>query len=360
MKQDRMMTVLAVFWLVIGTLSMLSGHILFGGAVAIGGFVIFFLRGRGSFNDRSLYEKQIKAGIGIDELYEKLKDMETPIGKAWIGGHSDYKGDCIIFGPDVFWDCVLIARSGSRIVIRHTMQPDKIIRDDKDEFRFESLIDPSGYEATPERYAIYAGFKLASTVMLDHLCDMIKGLDEGKSISIPGSLEQYKFYYHNSSEGWFRDSEGNDILRVEASLSPFASAVFDGDGDEMAAVIPHAVNNKGLPVEAAGYDLTANGEHFGEIRRFKDRKGEGFIAETDDGTYRISIFPACRIGNISCNYRIEQDGRLKGVIAGSPGLTFNGLGKCRSDIILSYDDDYIVLYAVLETFILTVNSRFLK
>lgn len=360
MKQDRIMTAMGVFWLGIGILSMLSGHAIFGLAVGTLGFVFIYLRGRGSYNDRSLYEKQVKAGIGIDQLYEKLKDMETPLGKAWLAGHKDFTGDCIIFGPNVFWDFVLIARKGSRIVIRHSTQPDKIISEGEDSRRLEGLAKPSEYEVTPEKYAIYAGFKLASTLMLDHLRDIVEGLAAGRNVTIPGSLEQYRFYYHNSSEGWFRNSDGADVLEVEASLHPFRAAVLDADGEEMAAVVPRAFNKKDEPVDKAGYELTANGEHFGEIRSFRDREGGGFIAETEDGTYRISIFPACSRGKISCNYRIERDGELKAVIGGSPGLTFTGLGSQRNDMILSYDDDYLVLYAAVEVFILTLFSRFLK
>lgn len=360
MRQDRMLTVAAVIWLVLGFITVLSGHVIFGGVVMLLGFGIFYLRGRGSFNDRSLYEKQIKADIEIKELYEKLKDMNTPLGKAWLGGHKDYQGDCIIFGPNVFWDSIIIGRKGSGMVLRHTMDMDKIIRGEKDEHRFEELINPAEYEATPERYAIYAGFRLTSVIMLDHLMKLVKDIDAGKDVTIPDNLEEYRFYYHNSSNGWFKDSEDNDVLQAEYSLQPFRAAVLDADGEEMASVIPRAFNKRKEPVPHAGFELTANGEHYGEIRPFKDREGEGFMAETEDGTFRICIFPAVRKGNISCNYRIERDGKLMAVIAGSPNLIFDGLGKCRNDIVHSYDDDYLVLYAVIEIFILTLHSRFLK
>ena len=360
MRRDRMLTVAAVIWLVIGFITVLSGHVIFGGIIMLFGFGIFYLRGRGSYNDRSLYEKQIKADIEIKELYEKIKDMDTPLGKAWIGGHQDYNGDCIIFGPNIFWDSVIIARRGANIVLRHTMDVKKIVRDEKDEYRFDELINTSEYEATPERYAIYAGFRLTSVIMLDHLMKLVQSIDADKDAAVPAHLEEYKFYYHNSANGWFKDSEGNDVLQADYSLDPFRAAVLGADGEEMAAVIPHSFNKRGEPMPAAGFELTANGEHYGEIRAFRDRKGDGFMAETEDGTFRISIFPAVRKGKISCNYRIEKDGKLKAVIAGSPNLIFADLGRCRNDIVHSYDDDYLVLYAVLEIFILTLHSRFLK
>ena len=68
MRQDRMLTVAAVIWLVIGFITVLSGHLIFGGVVMLLGFGIFYLRGRGGFNDRSLYEKQVKANIEIKAL----------------------------------------------------------------------------------------------------------------------------------------------------------------------------------------------------------------------------------------------------------------------------------------------------
>ncbi len=360
MRQDRMLTIAAVVLLVLGFITMLSGHVVYGGVVALFGFGIFYLRGSGGYNSRSLYEKQIKANIEIKALYEKLKDMDTPLGKAWLGGHKDLEGDCMIFGPNVFWDCIVIGRSGAQIVMKHTMETNKILRDANEEYRFERLADPAEYEATPERYAIYAGFRLTSVVMLDHLLKIVSDIASGKDVVIPEDLEDYRFYYHNSSNGWFKDSEGNAVLQVDYSFNPFRAAVLGADGDEMAAVIPHAFNKREEPVAGAGFELTANGEHFGEIRPFKEREGEGFIAETEDGTYRIRLFPAVRKGNISCNYRIERDGKLMAVIAGSPNLIFDGIGTCRNDIVHSYDDDYLVLYAVIEVFLLTLHSRFLK
>ena len=41
-------------------------------------------------------------------------------------------------------------------------------------------------------------------------------------------------------------------------------------------------------------------------------------------------------------------------------LLFDQYGRCRNDLINSYDDDYLVLYAIAEIFILTNNSKFLK
>lgn len=360
MKQDRLITAFAVFCLVIGMMSVLVGRVILGGIIILVGYGIFYTRGRGNFNQRSLYEKHVKSGVPIGDLYEKLKDMDTPLGKAWLAEYKTAGNSCIVFGPDIFRDCVIISKKGSDTEIRHTVKTENIIRREEDEYRFEGVISGSENDVSPERYAIFASFKMASVIMLGHLYDLIKDIAAGKEVRVPEILEKYKFCYHNSSYGSFRDSEGNEMMNVEYSLYPFRSAVLDHEGNELAAVIPHSISSKGEVKDSAGYELTANGEHFGEIKKFRDRKSEGFIAETEDGEFRVCLFPAVRRANISCNYRIEKDGRLMAVIGGSPNLIFEGLGTLRNDIVHSYDDDYVVLFAVLEIFILTLNSRFLK
>ena len=360
MKQDRAITALGVLTVILALLMMSVGKFIMGGIIALLAFGIFWTRGGGKFNDRSIYEKVIRTDLGIDELFEKIKDVDTPFGKPWIAGCKGYEGDSIVFGPGRFKDCVIISRGGKNIVIRHMTLTDNIIRNEEDEYRFSELINAAEADVTPERYAIFAGFKLASVMLVKHLMEIVEKLTEDRNADVPDSLDFFRFYYHNSSDGYLRDSDGAEALKVEYSYSPFRSAVLDGEGSEMASVMPHAFNKKGIVVDMAGYELFANGEHYGEIKRFREGKKEGFICSTEDGDYTVNIFPSCMRAKISCNYTVERDGELKAVIGGSPSLQFDAEGWCRNDLILSYDDDYLVLYAILEIFILTLNSRFLK
>ena len=126
----------------------------------------------------------------------------------------------------------------------------------------------------------------------------------------------------------------------------------------MASVVPHSFNAKGVVNDGAGYEMFADGEHFGEIRGKKDING--YIAETDAGTFTVRLFPANLRANVSFNYLVEKDGELKAVIGGSPNILFDTVGRCQNDLILSYDDDYLVLYAALEIFIMTLNKKFIK
>ena len=360
MKQDRAMTAIGVLTVLMALLMLSVGKFIMGGIVALLAFGIFWTRGGGKFNDRSIYEKIVKTDLGIDELYEKIKDIDTPFGKPWIAGHKGYEGDSIVFGPGKFKDCVVISRVKGSLSIKHLTLIENIIRGEEDEYRFSDLINTAEAEVTPERYAIFAGFKLAAVMLVKHLMEIVEKLTADRNAEMPDSLDFFRFYYHNSSDGYLRDSDGAEVLKVEHLYSPFRSAVLDGDGNEMASVMPRAFNQKGIVIDAAGYDMFANGERYGEIKRYKEGKDEGFICSTDEGEFRVNIFPSCMRAKVSCNYTVEHEGEVKAVIGGSPSLQFDEEGWCRNDLILSYDDDYLVLYAILEIFILTLNSRFLK
>ena len=360
MKQDKAMTAIGVLGIVLSLLMMSVGKFISGGITLLFAFAVFWNRGGGKRNDRSIYEKIVKTDLSIEDIYEKLRDVETPLGKAWIAEHKGFPGDSIVFGPGMFSDCVVISPQKGGVNIRNITKAGNIIGKKEDEYRFDGIIDTDGLETTPERYAVFAAFKLTAVVMTTELCRMIEELSKNGTAQVPAGLGMFRLLYHNSVNGWFRDADGNDVLGVEASYDPFVSKVSDADGNEMASIVPHAFNRNGRVNDLMGYAMSADGEPYCEVRRFKENGKEGFACDTPDGEFRAVIFPSCLKANVSCNYIIERDGKTMAVIGGSPNLLFENEGWQRSDLVLSYDDDYLVLYAALETFILTINSGFLK
>lgn len=360
MKEDKVMTIIGALIAVLALLMFSVGRFIMGGIVLLLAFGVFYNRGFGKANDRSIYENVVKSDLSIDEIYAKVRDIETPLGKAWIAEHKGFEGDSIVFGPNAFKDCVVISKKKNKIDIKHITLLDNIIRKAEDEYRFKDFINSSDAEVTPKRYAIFASFKIASVVMIRELREFIEKLSACENATLPEHMGIYKFYYHNSLNGVFKDGEENEILKVEDSYSPFVARVLDDEGNEMASIKPHSINAKGGVNDASGYELIANGEHFGEIVRKSVSGSDTFIAKTEAGEFEIKIFPACTRANVSCNYTVRLDGELKAVIGGSPNIVFDEGGQCQSDIVLSYDDDYLVLYAVMEIFIMTLNRKFLK
>ena len=360
MKEDRMMTLTGILTVIMALLMFSVGRWIMGGIVLLLAFGIFWNRGFGQFNDRSIYEKIIKTDLTVDELFEKLKDTDTPLGKPWIAKHKGFEGDSLIFGPDVFKDCVVISRKAGKLDVKHITLLDNIIREEKDEYRFTDFIDPKEAEVTPKRYSIYTSLKLASVMLVKHLAEYIEALDCSRDLKAPDHFEDFTFCYHNSTDGFFRDEDDNELLKVENNYHPFAARVLDDEGTEMASIVPRAFNGKGIVTDRAGYDMFADGEHFGEIRRHRVKGNDAFTIVTEAGTFIAESFPACTRANVACNYTIEKDGELKAVIGGSPNILFDTVGRCENDVVLSYDDDYLVLYAMIEIFIITLNKKFLK
>lgn len=358
MKQDRAMLWVGILAAVSGLLAISVGKFIMGGIILLLSFGIFWNRGGGKFNDRSVYEKVIKSDLTIEEMYDRIGDMDTPLGKAWIAEHKGFPGASIVFGPNKYKDTIVISRKKNIIDVKHITLVDNIIRKESDEYRFRDFVSVSETEVTPERYAEFAGLKMGCIIMISRLQEIIEKLSADRSCEVPERIEEYSFYYHNSSEGHFRDQDGADILRVENSYYPFTSKIFDEEGEEMASVVPRSFNAKGDADDSAGFDLYADGEHFGEIIR--DKKTNGFIVRTDAGTFSATLFPANLRANVSFNYKLERDGALMAVIGGSPNILFDTVGRCQNDLILSYDDDYLVLYAAIEIFIMTLNKKFLK
>ena len=360
MKADRLNFVLILLTMFCGVLAISTGNMIMGGIILLLGFGMYWNRGVGPANDRVIFENEVKTELSIAEIYEKLKDLDTPLGKAWLAEHKGYSGDSIIYGPSPFKDCVVISEKSGKLSIKHITKLDNIIRGAEDEHRFEGLVDAGETAVTPESYSKFAKFKLLSVMMIRHLREIIEDMNSDADASVPAEIDMVNFYYHNSGEGWYKDEEGRDIMRAEVTYSPLTAKVFNEDGEELASVVARKLDRRSRVNSEAGFDIFANGKEFGEMYPFKSRAGSGFNVKTEDGKFVLNLFPSCTRANISCNYRIEKDGELKAVIGGSPRLLFNENEQRQNDLVLSYDDDYLVLYAVLELFIMTLNSSFLK
>jgi len=360
MKEDRITTLIGVLLGAMALMSFSVGKVIMGGIFLLLTFGVFHNRGRGNINDRSIYENEVKSDFTIHELCDILKGMETPFGKPWLAKHEKHVGEIIVFGPNTLKDCIIVFRNKDKINIKHITRLGYIVRRPEDEYRFENLLDIEGVDVTPERYSIFAAYKLVAVIMVRHLREMIEKMTAGEEIDVPSELDIFNFYYHNAYNGWFLDSEGRQVLKVETSFDIFKSKVIDSEGNVLAEVIPHGFDVRGRVKESAGFELIADGEHYAEVYKGTNKGRDYLSLDTPSGKFEVTSFPACRRANIGCNYTITLDGEIKAVIGGSARLVFEGLGRQQNDVVLSFDDDYLVLYAIIEVLIMTLNKRYLK
>ena len=98
-----------------------------------------------------------------------------------------------------------------------------------------------------------------------------------------------------------------------------------------------------------------SGEDYGTIYKDTSSGHDEYSLQTSDGEYRVISFPALRRANVSSNYRILLDGVQKAIVAGSAKIEFQEEGLIENDVIVSYDDDYMLTYILIQDFLMTLN-----
>lgn len=362
MKTDRLLTLFAFVFGVTGALFVTRGKFIFGGVLFAVGIAIFFFRGPGKFNVRSQYEKICRTfGKSIDDVYELLKDMDTPLGKPWIALHRGYSGDSIVFGPNEFKDMVVISVSDKRpeFSIKHINKIENIqLKDKEDAKRFDKVLPPDSMDVTPKTYSHFAAEKIMCARMIDDLIKMLEKFTADITPDVPKKYGKYNTFYYNSGDGFVRDMRGSKYMKLENEYEPFVAKAFDVDtAEEITNIVPRAYNKKGRVVDKAGYDMYADGKQYADISRQVTFKHDTFVIDVDKVTeFTAENFAAIQRANIKSNYIIKLNDELKAIVAGNPSLDFEDIGISKQYVIMSYDDDYITFYASFINFLMTLNS----
>lgn len=362
MKTDRILTIFAFVFGVTGALFVTRGKFILGGALLAVGVAIFFFRGSSKFNVRSQYEKICRTfGVTIDDVYELLKDMDTPLGKPWIAHHRGYSGDSIVFGPNEFKDMVVISISDKKpeFSIKHINKVENIqLNDKKDASRFDKILPPDSMDVTPKTYSHYAAEKLMCARMLSDLIGMLEKYTADIKPDVPKKYGSYNTFYYNSSDGFVRDMKGAKYMKLETQYEPFTAKALDSDsGEELTSIIPRAYNKKGRVIDKAGYDMYSDGEKYADVSREVTFKNDTFVFDVDKVTeFTADNFAAVQRANVKNNYIIRLNDEVKAIVAGNPALDFEEIGMSQQYVIMSYDDDYLTLYASFINFLMTLNS----
>lgn len=362
MKTDRILTIFAFVFGVSGALFVTRGKFVLGAALLAVGVAIFFFRSSSKFNSRSQYEKICRTfGATIQDVYELLKNMDTPLGKPWIAHHRGYSGDSIVFGPNEFKDMVVISISDKKpeFSIKHINKVENIqLNDKKDASRFDKILPPDSMDVTPKTYSHYAAEKLMCAKMIDDLIHILEKYTADIKPDVPKKYGSYNTFYYNSGDGFVRDMKGSKYLKLESQYEPFLARALDADTNEEAAnIIPRAYNKNGKVVDKAGYDMFADGEAYANVSREVTFKHDTFIFDVDKVTeFTAENFAAIQRANVKYNYIIKLNDEVKAIVAGNPGLDFEDIGMSQQYVIMSYDDDYLTLYASFINFLMTLNS----
>ncbi len=341
---SKIMMILVAF---MGVLELSVGKFIMAGIFFILAFAIYRNGGAGKYADKAMYEKETDAqNLTVEQLYDAFKDMETPIGRCWIGRHKAYTGDVLIWGPNGFKDCIVLGIQKNKAYIRCAARMDNITYPESERERFEAIIDTTDFEVTPARYSFFAGYKMMSVVLLDDIIHLVELLNSGIN-KVPAVLDPFNLYHYNSYDGIVFDSEGNSILNADYNTDGAILTLRDAYGSEMARV--EATEEKD------SYKLYADGEEFGSIVKEKS-DNDRYVIMTEAGTFTANSFQAVNRAKLSLNYCITKDGETVAYTGCSAKIIFDDLGKTSNMVVCSLDDDYVVLYAAFQLLILNQYS----
>jgi hypothetical protein len=355
MKKDRLFKIMLVMVLFLAFLFFSVGkwtYCAIALIVAAGGYMNL---GGGDFNKRNLYEKRVpnEKNWTLDTIYEKLSDMDTPLGKCWLGRNTEKKESCIVFGPAPFKDYILISISGNDIKLLSGSSTEHLEAPESEQWRFDNLLDTANLEVTPKRYSAFAADKVVTAVLLEDLKNLMASLVSGQG-TVPESLDMYTLYHYNSTDTTVRDRFDNCYARTSVAYEPLSIKIYDMDGQEVASVVPDGEEKN------QKYTVTVSGEADGSAYHDKKAKdADVYYLEGPDGRFELRSFRAVRRGNIGMNYILTLNGEPKAIMASSPRIRFESTGLIENDVICSLDDEYLLWYIIIQE-IVTSQSYFVK
>lgn len=360
MNGDKLFRLLMILCLAMGIMGLTVGKFILGGIFIGLAVAVWLTTGGKHYNDRNIYDKIVEdsEAITIEHIYERLKNLDTCLGRPWMGHNTFTKDAAINFGPSPFKDFITIYKDKKNIIIKSSTELEHLVRDKASEAYFKELLDTKSMKVTPEAYSNFASWKLMTTVLVDDLTEIVKALKESGEVK-SGELGKFKFYYANSIDCLYKDEDDNVYTYVRTQNDPLNVKIYDiPDGDdaieESGEVLAEVTGS--AKDEKSGFKFYMSGEEYGTLYRDSDSGSDSYYIDTNDDRVHVEGFRAVRKANLSCNYIITIDGVRKAVIAGNARIVFEGNNLTENSLICSLDDDFLLLYMAIQEFIMTKNK----
>lgn len=361
MNGDKLFRILMALCLAMGIMGITVGKFILGGIFVGLAVAIWLTTGGKHYNDRNLYDKIVEGceDITIEHIYECLSSVDTCLGCPWMGSNTFTSGDAIMFGPSPFKDYITIYKDKkNNIVVKSGTELSHIVRNADNETHFKDVLDTKSMTVNPKTYSHFASWKLMSAVLVDDLTEIIKKIKAGDNSAVK-SLGKFKFFYANSTDCLYRDSDDNEYTYVRTINEPLDVRIYEiPEGDESIEETGEmlAQVTGSAKAEKNGFKFYMSGEEYGTLYRDTESDSDSYFLETSDGRVYIEGFRAVRKANLSCNYIIMIDGVRKAVIAGNARIAFEEDVLTENSLICSLDDEYLLLYMAIQEMIMTKNK----
>ena len=283
----------------------------------------------------------------IEEFYQAFKEVDTPLGSAWLGRFISSPYDSLIFGPDTGGQYIYfyLNGSGNTGYIGYSFLKN---------FISERLAEP-----------IYPPKEDLGEDTAGHLCyhtdvfffrDWLKECIEqyartGQPLPFKDSnpSEVYTFTENFKLTGQnfeVRDAYQNTVYIVDGTFPLVNLRIFDIDENEifrMTKEIGHAL---------ATYSFYYKGEPYGVLEKQFTFVRDKFAMNTKDGKLELIEYA----GTVGHNFRVMMNGRLIGAIMDNMDITIRNVLWDNSFLVV-FEKEYLPLVTAMAVMVTRELAR---
>lgn len=335
----------------------------------IGGFTLYIMASSKTYNDTLDTIKRVD-GVGdttIEEIYHALEDLETSLGKAWMGGIVSISQPCIIWGPNQNEEliCAYKTKLTGSVYLAMYQGTGYISKGAEDVERFER--NRKEHEA---RFAKYENgndmdyqellcHQLSQASLLDDLCYEIDlYVKERRIVSLPGQASRPdvapgRLYRFNEDFKWTGQAfslctmNGESVYDITGTF-PLRSFSIREAGTEkelfsmkkrLFHILPH-------------YDFYKEGNKFAAFHKKMTLVHTTFSMKTSEGELTLRSVNA----TIGHNYQVLLNGEVVGNICEKLNLTLQNI-VYDNFVIYVRDEKYRLVITAMAVMIVREMAR---
>ncbi len=292
-----------------------------------------------SFNDvvKAIFDTN---GVTLQEVYDYFKDMETVLGKPWLGKIKTIKGQSIIFGPNEDDEFIYIHGYGNEsFFVSFSSSTDFIVAPQKEKWRLKQNNVDIENDIDIIRY------KFGSACLLQQLTDRITAFVETKeaetsSLGLGTEEKIYLLYEDFKFTGQnfvLCDVDEKEILGVSSIFPNFTFHIREPEHKEdlfrlkkrFFHIMPH-------------YDFYENGYRTGRIEKKIVFHHTYFAGDTSYGKLELRSMNAM----FGANYQVFLNGNQIGTIASNLNINLSNI-IFNNFVIAVTDERYRTLMTAL-------------
>lgn len=327
----------ATFWIAVGTV------------VLIVGIAIFMMGSPADYNASTDAARMIAMDREreIREFYEAFKEIQTPLGSAWLGSFYTSFYETMIFGPDARGQYIYFYLNGKGDIgyIGYSFL---------DGFIKKRLTEPL-YPPMKDLGADTAGHLCYHTDVFffrDWLKESIEAfLKTGKALpfvtSKPSQVYTFTEDFKLTGQHFnVQDKEENTVYVVDGTLPLISLHIYDTQQTEvfrMTKEIGHAL---------ATYRFFYKGEPYGVLEKQLTFVRDKFAMETREGKLELIEYA----GTIGHNFRVMLNGRMFGAIMDDMDITIQNMVWDNAFLIV-YEEEYLPLMTAMAVMVTRELAR---